>query len=108
MTRFFEMAVKGRVQRLKESEGLSDDEIRWALDEVERICQLEWPNADYTVSPIDCTDGTWHRQKPEGAAFRTILSIHRDTQRIVVQAILRRDTNTYRKVELIFQQSRDK
>ena len=101
MTRFFEMAVKGRVQRLKDSEGISDDEV-------ERICQLEWPNADYTVSPIDCTDGVWHRQKPEGAAFRTILSIHRDTQRIVVQAILRRDSTTYRKVELIFRQSKDK
>jgi len=102
------MAVKGRVQRLKDSEAISDEEIRWALDEVERICQLEWPNADYTVSPIDCTDGVWHRQKSEGATFRTILSIQRDTQRIVVQAILRRDSTTYRKVELIFRQSKDK
>ena len=107
MTRHFEMAVKARVQRLKDSEGLSDEDIAWALDEVERLCQLEYPHADYSVEPVHCTGDKWHRQKPEGAAFRMILSIRPETQRIVVQAILRRDDDTYRKVELIFNRSTD-
>jgi hypothetical protein len=104
----FQMKVKTRVQRIQAEEGLSVEEIAWALREVERICQLEWPNADYSVSPIDCTDGQWHRQKPERATFRTIISIHRDTREIIVQAILRRDSNTYQRVELIFDQTKDK
>jgi len=93
---------------MKDREGLSDEELAWALDEVQRICQLEYPHADYTVEPIQCTGGKWHRQKPEGGAtFRTILSIRPETRRIVVQAVLRRNDDTYHKVELIFNRSKD-
>lgn len=108
MTHYFKMAVKGRVQRLKDSEGISDAEIAWALDEVDRICQIESPYADSTVIPINCTGGVWHRQKPEKATFRTILSIHFDTHEIIVQAILRRDDDTYGRVEMIFEAARGK
>ena len=101
-----EPKIKARIRRLQVLERLSADEIAWALREVQRLSTLEWPTADPTVAPIDCTGGQWYRQRPDKAPFRTILSIQRDTHQIVVEAVLRRDKTTYERVEIIFNRSR--
>ncbi len=95
--------VTVRAGALLRQEQLTPDEIAWALAEVDRLAQLEEPWTDYTLERIEVTNGVWHRQKPEGAPFRTILSIVPETRQITVQAILRRDDDTYRKVFLLFQ-----
>src|SRR5579871_4943467 len=83
-------------------EGLTTEEIFQAMAEVDRIAQLEEPWADYTITSIAVTQNTWHRQKPEGADFRTILYISAEERQISIQAILRRDENTYQRVYILF------
>lgn len=73
-------------------------ELKQALGEVERIAALEWPQVDWTVSPIHLTHGEWHRQKVVGEQFRTILRIDRETREIIVIAVLVRDDDTYERV----------
>ena len=85
-------------------EGLTAEEIFRAIAEVDRIAQLDAPWADSTVASIAVTQNAWHRQKPEGADFRTILYISAEQRQISIQAILRRDAITYQRVYVLFRE----
>lgn len=77
---------------------LSKEEIRRALNEIERVSFLEFPHADGTIEPIDITNTEWYRQKPLYARFRSILKIDYDEKMIFVKAILVKNDETYEKI----------
>lgn len=100
----FEIKIRGRVIRWRLQEGITASEFQLALQELDRIAAKDHPELDYTVEPIAVTNDEWYRQKPEGAAFRTIIVFRMTEQEIVVEAILRRDKHTYNKVEQLYEQ----
>jgi hypothetical protein len=75
---------------------LSEDEIKQALKELERLSLLEVPAADWTVEPIKRTNKEWYRQKLPGENWRNILVFKINDKTITLKAILLRDNNTYR------------
>ncbi|MDX1992918.1 MAG: hypothetical protein SF029_11030 [bacterium] len=93
------------LRRILKAEGIRNQERILAFSEVIRVAELGWYGlfSDTTISPLDCTGGQWHRQKPENAAFRTILECRIDADVLYIHAIVRRDETTYDRVCAMFQ-----
>jgi hypothetical protein len=87
---------------IRKVEGITDEELRKAQTEVLRIAALDDPKTDPSLLRIKITRDVWHRQRIEGETFRTILYIDDTEREIVIEAIMRRDKNTYRRVYMIF------
>ena len=81
---------------------LSEDEVKEALRELERLSLLQVPYADWTIKPIGVTNEEWHRQKLPGKNWRNILVIKINDKTITLKAILFRDNNTYRIVRKLY------
>jgi hypothetical protein len=89
--------VLKRVMGDIKSQRLNRGELAFMIQEFERVAQLEWSEADYSMEPIRQTNGKWYRQKPlrNNAVYpiRNIINIDREKQVIELVAILRK-TNT--------------
>ena len=81
---------------------LSEDEVKQALKELERLSFMQMPHSDWTVRPIDVTNKEWHRQKLPDANWRNILVLKLNEKTITLKAILYRDDNTYRIVRKLY------
>lgn len=99
--------VRKRVIDDIKSQRLTQDELAFMIQEFERVSQLEWPEADYSMTPIRQTDGKWYRQKPlrnnTTYPIRNIINIDREKSVIELVAILRKTDSTYHTAQQLWE-----
>lgn len=106
MARLEPKVLKRVIDDIK-SQRLTRDELAFMIQEFERIAQLEWPEADYSMEPIRQTGSRWYRQKPlrDNIIYpiRNIINIDRRKQQIELVAILRKTDTTYDTAQKIWE-----